>query len=77
VGTDIPNVLMDNYKISESENDSELAIKNRLNELHVKACSARQQQYAEKQRRILHQHKTGTVSRYTLTDTLKEKSEHL
>jgi hypothetical protein len=48
-----------------------------LNELHVNAGSARQQQYAGKQRRIVNHHNTGTVSRYTLTDILKEKSEHL
>jgi hypothetical protein len=49
----------------------------RLNELHVKAGTARQQQYAGKQRRIVNQHNTETVNRYTLTDILKEKSEHL
>jgi hypothetical protein len=49
----------------------------RLHELHVKAGSARQRQYAGKQRRIVNQHNTVTVSRYTLTDILKEKSEHL
>jgi hypothetical protein len=48
-----------------------------FNELFVKAGSARQQQYARKERRIVNQHNTGTVSRYTLTDILKEKSEHL
>jgi hypothetical protein len=38
---------------------------------------ARQQQYAERQRRIVNQHNTGTIGHYTLTDILKEKSEHL
>jgi hypothetical protein len=45
----------------------------RLNELYVKAGSARQQQYGGKHRRIIIQHNTGT-SRYTLTNILKEKS---
>jgi hypothetical protein len=46
----------------------------KMNELYAKAGSARQQQYAENQRRIVNQHNNGT-SVYTLTDILKEKSE--
>jgi hypothetical protein len=75
--TDILNVLMDKYRISEAANHSESTTMIRLNELHVKVGSARQQQYDGKQRRIVNQYNTGTVSRYTLTDILKEKSEHL
>jgi hypothetical protein len=75
--TEILNVLRDSYRISEAENDSESATMIRLSELHVKAESARQQQYAAKQRKIVNQHNTGTVSRYTLKNILKEKSEHL
>jgi hypothetical protein len=47
--TDIFNVLGDNYRISEVANDSEATTIIKLNELHVKAGSARQQQYAGKQ----------------------------
>jgi hypothetical protein len=43
------NILRDNYRISEAANDYESAMVRR-NELHVKAGSARQQQYAGKQR---------------------------
>jgi hypothetical protein len=43
--TDILNVLMDNRRVSERGNDSESTTMIRLNELHVKAGSARQQQY--------------------------------
>jgi hypothetical protein len=75
--SDILNVLRDNYRISEVVKYFESAAVNRLNELHVKAVSARQQQYAGKQRRVVNQHNTGAVSRCTLTDILKEKSEHL
>jgi hypothetical protein len=69
--TDIFNVHRDNYRISEAVNDSESTTMIRPNELHVKTGSARQQQYAGKQRRIVNQHNT---SHYTLTDILKEKS---
>jgi lipopolysaccharide biosynthesis regulator YciM len=65
------------FSISEAAKNSESTTVIRLNELHVKAGSARRQQYAGKQRRIINQHNTGTVSRYTLTDILKEKSEQL
>jgi hypothetical protein len=75
--TDIINVHRDNYRIPEEANDFESTTMIRLNEQHVNAGSARQQQYAGKQRRIVNQHNTWTVSRYTLTALLKEKSEHL
>jgi hypothetical protein len=75
--TDIFNVLRDDYRTSEAANDSEYTTMIILNELHVKAGSAKQQQYTGRQRRIINQHNTGTVSRYTLTDILKEKSEQL
>jgi hypothetical protein len=65
--TEICNVLMDNYRISEAANDSESTTMIRLNELHVKIGSGRQQQYAGKQRQIVNQHNIMTVSHYTLT----------
>jgi hypothetical protein len=60
--TDIINVLRDNYIISEAANDSESITINRLNELHVNAGSARQKPYVGKQRRIVNQHNTRSVS---------------
>jgi hypothetical protein len=75
--TDILNVPRNNYRISEAAEDSESTTMIRLNELHVKAGSARQQQYAGKQRSIVNQHNTGIVSRYTFMDIIKEKSEQL
>jgi hypothetical protein len=70
-------VIRYRYIYSYIANDSESATMIRLNELHVKAGSARQQQYDEKQRRIVNQHNTGIVCRYTLMNILKEKSEDL
>jgi hypothetical protein len=75
--TDILNVLKYDYIISRAAIDFETTTIIRLNELHVKADSARQQQYAGKERRIVNQHNTGCVSRYTFTYTFKEKSAHL
>jgi hypothetical protein len=72
--TDNSYVLRDSYTVSEAANNSESTTMIRLNELHVNA-SARQQQYAGKQRRIVNQHNTLTVSCYTLMELLKEKSE--
>jgi hypothetical protein len=63
--TDIPNVLRDNYRISEAAKDSESTTMIRLNEQHVKAGSARRQKYARKQRRIINRHNSVTVSLYT------------
>jgi hypothetical protein len=70
----ILNVLRDNHRISEAANYSESTTMIMLNELHVKAGSSRQQQYAGKQRGIINQNNIGFVSRYPLTDILKEKS---
>jgi hypothetical protein len=72
--TDILNVLRDNYRISEAAKDSESTTMIRLNELHVKAGSDRQQQYVGRQRRIVNQLNNRTVSHYTLRNILKEKS---
>jgi hypothetical protein len=72
--TDTLNVLRDNYRISEAANDSESTTMIRLNELHVKAGSARWQQYAGKQRRVVSQHNTGTVSCYSMTDIYSRRN---
>jgi hypothetical protein len=72
----ILNVLMKNYRVSKAANDSESTTMIRLHELQVNASSARQQQYAGMQRRIVSQHNTKTAGHYILTDILKEKSEH-
>jgi hypothetical protein len=62
--TDILNVFRDNYRISEAANDCEFTTMIRLNELHVETGRARH---------II----LGTVSRYTLTNILKQTSKHL
>jgi hypothetical protein len=59
--TDILNVSSDNYSISEAVNNSESTPMIWLHEPHVKAGSARQQQYAGRQRSIVNQHKTGNL----------------
>jgi hypothetical protein len=43
--TGIYNAIRDKYKISDELNNSESTTMIRLNELHVKVGSARQQQY--------------------------------
>jgi hypothetical protein len=75
VGVGHGGTLMDHTEAAE---DFESTTTTRLNELHVKAGSARLQQYAGKLlRRIINQHNIWTVNSYTLTNILKEKSEHL
>jgi hypothetical protein len=74
--TDILNIPRNNYRISEAAIYSESTTMIMLNELHVKADSASNNNMLGN-RRIVNQHNTGSVSRYTLTDNLKEKSEHL
>jgi hypothetical protein len=64
--SDILNVLRDNLRKSDAEKDAESTTMNRLHELHFRAGSARQQQYAGRQRRIVSKHNTESVGLYTL-----------
>jgi hypothetical protein len=43
--TDIPNVITDNWRVSDVAYESESTTMNRLQELNIKVDSARQQQY--------------------------------
>jgi hypothetical protein len=59
--TGILNVLKDNYIVLETTNDSESTTLIMMTTLHFKAGSARQRQYAERQRKKVNQHTTETV----------------
>jgi hypothetical protein len=61
------NIPRNNCRISEAANNSESTTMIRLHEVHVNAGSARQKEYAGKQRRIVNQHNAQTVGHYILS----------
>jgi hypothetical protein len=74
----IPKAHVDNYRVSEASNESgSTIIINGLHKLKINAGIARQQQFTERQRRMLNQYTTETIGRYTLTDIFRGKSEYL
>ena len=74
---DIINSLRERGRVHDSRNSGESTTLTRLQELKVKCGVARQERYAGRQRRIVNQQRTGVVSRHTLMDILRERSEHL
>ena len=75
--TDILNALREAGRVNDFSNDCVSATMTRLQEHQVKRGTARQERYAGSQRRIVNQHRTGAVSRYTLREILRRGSEHL
>ena len=74
--SDILNALKEAGRANESRDENGSATMIRLHELQVRSGEAKQEQYAGSQRRIVNQHRTGVVSRYTLRDILRRRSEH-
>ena len=74
---DILNALRDARLSQEPSDDCESTTMVRLREQQVKRGVAKQEHYAGSQRRLINQHRTGVVSRYTLRDLLRKGSEHL
>ena len=75
--SDILNALREAGRINDSIMANESVTMNRLFDLQVKRGVARDERFAGSLRRIVNQHRTGVVSRYTLRDILKRRSEHL
>jgi hypothetical protein len=48
-----------------------------LHKYQVKRGVATEERFSGRQRRIVNQHRTGDVSRFTLSDILKRRSEHV
>ena len=75
--SDILNALREVRLLQEPSDDCESTTMARLREQQIKKGVAKQEHYAGSQRRLINQHRTGVVSRYTLRDLLRRGSEHL
>jgi hypothetical protein len=64
-------------RVEDSLGDKESSTMERLSDGQVKLGTARYEQYAGSQRRIVNQIRTGTVSRHALLNVLERRSEHL
>jgi hypothetical protein len=74
---DILNALREVGRVRDSEDANESATLTWLKELQIKRGVARQEYYTGNQRRLVHQHRTRVLRKYTLEDVLKRGSEHL
>jgi ribonuclease HI len=74
---DILHALREAGRVKDSSHDCDSATLTRFQEIHVRRGEARRECYAGSHRRLVNQHRTGVVSRYTLRDILKMRSEHL
>jgi carbonic anhydrase len=75
--TDILNAIRDARRKADSFSENESETMSRLKEHQVKEGVAKLEHFSGNQRRMVNQHRTGVVSRHTLSDLLKMRSEHL
>ena len=75
--SDILNALKDEGRVNEGGDDCDSATMARLYELRIERGLVRRERYRGRQRRLVNQHRTGTISRYTLRDLLEMRSSHL
>ena len=74
---EILNALREVGQVQDAEDANESATLTRLQEFQIKRGVGTQEYNAGNQRRLVNQHKTGVISKYTLGDVLKRGSEHL
>jgi hypothetical protein len=74
---DILNATRDERMEADSFSEHESETMSRLKDHQVKRGVAKLEHFSGSQRRMVNQHRTGVVSRYTLRDLLKRRSEHL
>ena len=75
--SDILHAIREDSRENDSSKDIESVSMTRLYEHQVGRGVAREERFSGSQRRIVNQHRTGVVSRFTLRDILKRRSEHL
>jgi hypothetical protein len=75
--TDILNATREAHGEADSFGESESETMSRLKEHQVNQGEAKLEHFPVSQRGMVIQHRTGVVSRYTLRDLLKMRSEHL
>jgi hypothetical protein len=74
---DILNALREVGRVQKSDDANESTTLTRLQELQIKRGVAKHKYYAGNQRRLVNQHRTGVICKYTVGDILKRGSEHL
>jgi hypothetical protein len=75
--SDILRAIKEAGQENDSSKDIESVSMARLYEHQVERGVAREERFSGSQRKIVNQHRTGVVSRFTLRDILKRRSEHL
>ena len=73
---DIINALSDSARLKDLQENKSQSL-SRLREMGVKIGTARNEKFNKYTKRLINQHRIGTVSRYTLRDLLRRGSEHL
>ena len=72
---DIVNAVKDIFRTEESKEEGNSYSCTRMKMMEVKKGSARLERLCGKQRRLMNQHRTGTISRYSLAEILEWRSE--
>jgi hypothetical protein len=75
--SDILHAIKEAGQENDSSRDIESVSMTRLYEHQVERGVTREERFSGSQRRIVNLHRTGVVSRFTLRDILKRRSEHL
>jgi hypothetical protein len=75
--SDILHAIKEASRENDSSKDIESVNVTRLYEHQVGREVAREERFSGTQRRKVNQHRTGVVSRFTLRDIVKRRSEHL
>ena len=73
---DIVNTVKGLFQTEELEGETHSHSCTRMKMMGVKVGSARLERYCGSQRRLINQHRTGIVSRYSLAEILVRGSEH-
>ena len=73
---DILNALRESFRTEEFQ-DCESHSLTRLREMGVKIGAARKERHTKYAKRLINQHRTGVLGRWTLLDLLRRRSEHL
>ena len=75
--SDVINAMRDAYHKAYFDNQQDSASLSRLTDMGVQPGAARNEHYTNGTRRLINQHRMGVISRFTLLELLRRRSEHL
>ena len=75
--SDVINAMRDAYHKDYFDNHQDSASLSRLVDMGVQPGAARNEHYTSGTRRFINQHRLGVISRFTLVELLRRRSEHL